>query len=403
MKIACVGGGPGGLYLSILLKLRDSGNEVTVYERNKDGSRSGWGVTFGPGLLAELYRQDPGTARQLEAAAEIRWQGTVVRHRGERHAEPGDPNFVVHSISRRQMIDIFTSRAEALGVNFEYDVSVTSPAALPWADVIVAADGVKSQLRSTVEGLGTRIATRTSKYIWLGSTTVYRPLTYLFVESPHGWLCGHTYGIDSATSAFFVECAEQTWTGLGFNRMSTSEALPVLYNLFSEYLDGGRLLGTLPDGSDARWQNFTTVSNQHWRSGNVVLIGDAAHTNYPSTGMGTTLAFQDGVCLADALHSGRDIPSALESYERQRKRAMLRPTFDAAVNARWFDNALRHADFLSPVQLATLLFARSSPLLGILPPRLAYLLKQMSKRVAFLAAIRDRAAPVVRPFVSGRR
>ena len=160
MKIACVGGGPAGLYLSILLKLRDSGNEVTVYERDKSGSRSGWGVTFGPALLAELGRQDPETARQLEAAAEIRWQGTAVWHRGERHAEPGHPDFVVHSISRRRIIDIFTSRAEALGVNFEYGVSVTSPAELSWADVIVAADGGKSQLRSTGEGLGNRRSPR---------------------------------------------------------------------------------------------------------------------------------------------------------------------------------------------------------------------------------------------------
>jgi 2-polyprenyl-6-methoxyphenol hydroxylase-like FAD-dependent oxidoreductase len=38
VKVACVGGGPAGLYLSILLKRRDPPHDITVHERDPEGS-----------------------------------------------------------------------------------------------------------------------------------------------------------------------------------------------------------------------------------------------------------------------------------------------------------------------------------------------------------------------------
>ena len=50
MRIACVGGGPTGLYFALVMKLQDSGHDVTVFERNGTDSTYGWGVTFGADL-----------------------------------------------------------------------------------------------------------------------------------------------------------------------------------------------------------------------------------------------------------------------------------------------------------------------------------------------------------------
>ncbi|MCZ9338501.1 FAD-binding monooxygenase, partial [Streptomyces sp. TRM76130] len=89
MKIACVGGGPAGLYLSILLKRDDPDRDVTVHERDPEGSTYGWGVTYWRPLLDRLHRHDPESARVVEENS-VTWRdgvahvgGLTVRHRGD--------------------------------------------------------------------------------------------------------------------------------------------------------------------------------------------------------------------------------------------------------------------------------------------------------------------------------
>ena len=64
---------------------------------------------------------------------------------------------------------------------------------------------------------------------------------------------------------------------------------------------GHRLWSQFIDGADARWRNFRTVSNRRWHYGNVVLVGDSAHTAHFSGGLGTTLAIGDAIALAAQL------------------------------------------------------------------------------------------------------
>ena len=59
------------------------------------------------------------------------------------------------------------------------------------------------------------------------------------------------------------------------------------------------------------WRRFPTVRNARWHSGNVVLLGDAAHTAHFSVGSGTKLAMEDAIALAAALKVERSIPDAL--------------------------------------------------------------------------------------------
>ena len=398
MKIACVGGGPAGLYLSILMKLCDSGHDITVFERNDTNSTSGWGVTFGRRLLRTLYDQDPTSARAIEAAAFI-WRDQVTHIRGDAIVAPGEGTF---NVSRRRLLDILGTRARELGVHVEHGREITALSNLPAADLIVAADGVSSRIRQIAGSFQTDQVSDRNKYIWLGTRKVFTEFNFLFELTPHGWICAHTYGIDSESSTFIVECIPETWTGLGFDAMSTDDALPVLEGIFKEHLDGHRLIGELGDGNKAQWLNFRTVSNQHWHSGNIVLVGDSAHTAHYSIGMGTTLAIDDAIALANHLHRHTDMELALLSYERQRQQELVPTLAEARCSALWFANIPRYAD-LSPRQFGVLLYARRSPLIAILPPIASYMLRRAAERVSFLNDVRDWIAPTVKALYGRRK
>lgn len=387
MKIVCVGGGPAGLYASILFKLRDPGHEVMVYERSKANTTSGWGVTFGRQLLTELYDQDCESADQIKAAAYC-WRDQVVHIRGEVATARGGN---AYNISRRRLIELLTSRALDLGVDIVYGTDVLSPQQLPEADLIVAADGINSDVRAAIGDFTAVSVSGSNKYIWLGSDKVFDSFSFLFTQTPHGWVWAYAYGIDHESSTFIVECAANTWASLGFDSISTSEALLVLEGLFKEHLDGYRLIGQLGDGSTARWLNFQTISNPHWRADNVVLIGDSAHTAHFSIGMGTTLAIRDAICLVNLVHERPDLESALGSYEVQRKEDLIPSLAEAQCSARWFENLERYVN-LSPQMFGVLLFARRSPLIALLPPVVSYLLREASERITLLNTVRDAIA-----------
>jgi 2-polyprenyl-6-methoxyphenol hydroxylase-like FAD-dependent oxidoreductase len=398
VKIACVGGGPAGLYLSILMKLRDPEHEVTVFERSKANSTSGWGVTFGLHLKDRLYAEDPESAEQIRASA-FCWHDQIAHIRGEQAVAHGGDGY---NISRRRLINILTARALALGVRIEYGTEITDLDQLPEADLVALADGVSSKIRTAAGGFKTETVAGENKYIWLGSDKIFEAFNFLFTQTAHGWIWAHAYGIDAESSTFIVECSARTWTGLGFDTMSTSEALPVLEGLFSEHLDGRRLIGELGDGSTARWLNFKTISNVHWHSGNVVLVGDSARTAHFAIGMGTTLAIEDVMLLADLLHREADLEAALDSYERQRKSQLVATLGEARCSARWLENLDRYAH-LTPQKFGVLFYARRSPLIAALPPRLSYLLRQASGKIKAVDAVRDSVAPVTKAIYNRRK
>jgi 2-polyprenyl-6-methoxyphenol hydroxylase-like FAD-dependent oxidoreductase len=141
------------------------------------------------------------------------------------------------------------------------------------------------------------------------------------------------------------------------------------------------LTSDLGDGSKARWLSFKTISNEHWYSGKTVLIGDSAHTSHFSVGMGTTLAIDDAIALADNLRRhDNNLELALKSYETQRIAESLPVLVGAHYSERWFENISRYMD-LAPQQLGVLFGARRSPITQILPPRVSYALLAAKRRV----------------------
>ncbi|MEU6986868.1 FAD-dependent monooxygenase [Streptomyces sp. NPDC046324] len=370
MKIACVGGGPAGLYFSILMKRQDPSHEITVYERNPAGSTYGWGVTYWAGLLDKLRAGDPESARAVDEAS-VRWTDGVAIVRDERTVHRGDEGF---GIGRRRMLALLAERAEELGVRVEFEHEITGPDApeLADADLVVAADGVNSALREAYPGhFGAEVTTGRNPYIWLGTTKVFDSFSFAFKETEHGWIWCYAYGFSGEQSTCVVECAPETWKGLGLDTRSEADSLNLLEKLFHDLLDGQPLIGRGQDDGAAQWLNFRTLTNRVWHRGNLVLLGDAAHTTHYSIGAGTTLALEDALALADALRPGGDLDGALTRYGARRRAELLSAQSAARYSARWYENLTRYMR-LPPAQMFALLGQRHSPLLPHIPPQLYY-------------------------------
>jgi 2-polyprenyl-6-methoxyphenol hydroxylase-like FAD-dependent oxidoreductase len=368
VKVACVGGGPAGLYFSILMKLQDPSHEITVHERNPAGSTYGWGVTYWGSLLDKLREGDPESARAISESS-VRWSDGLAYVRDETTRHHGDEGF---GIGRHKMLDLLSRRAESLGVRIEYESEITGEGPLPEADLVVAADGVHSALRERHrDHFGTEVSAGRNMYSWLGTTKVFDAFTFAFVETEHGWIWCYAYRFCDDRSTVVVECSPETWRGLGLDVADQATGLARLEALFAKPLDGHPLIGRAQGDAGAQWLNFRTLTNRTWHRGNLVLLGDAAHTTHYSIGAGTTLGLEDALALAEALRAGPDHATALARYERERRAALLSVQSAARYSARWYENLPRYMR-LAPPQMFALLGQRHSPLLPYVPPQLYY-------------------------------
>jgi 2-polyprenyl-6-methoxyphenol hydroxylase-like FAD-dependent oxidoreductase len=349
LRVACVGGGPAGLYFALLLKLREPWHDVTVFERSAPGVARGWGVVFWGDLLEKLYSTDPESAREIEQAS-FGWDKMVVDH------------------------------------------EVTAPSQLPECDLIVACDGVNSRIRNETKGFQTNVQLGENKYIWLGTDKIFKAFSFPFVHTDSGWIWAHAYGVGAESSTFIVECPAETWAGLGFDTMPHEDCLAALEKIFERSLDGYQLIGQTSGETNAQWLNFRTVANKHWHDGKIVLAGDAAHTTHFAIGSGTRLAIEDAIALADNLQRHGEVKPALEAYERERRAVLAGPQIAARLSAQWYENVPRYIG-LKPRQFATLMRRRRSPLLPHLPPRLAYWLYPTSRDIPALRSLRGWAGP----------
>ncbi|MER5432512.1 FAD-dependent monooxygenase [Streptomyces sp. NPDC002588] len=379
VKVACVGGGPAGLYLSILLKRQDPSHDVTVHERNPEGSTYGWGVTYWQGLLDELRARDPESAHAIDEHS-VRWSQGIAHVGDLSTCQPGDEG---HGIGRHKLLELLAERARALGVRLEFDHEITAENP-PDADLVVAADGVHSALRTRhADHFGARLTPGRNTYVWLGTTKVFDSFTFAFVETEHGWIWCYGYPFSAERSTCVIECAPETRTGLGLDAGGEADGLARLEKLFARILDGHPLIGRSADDDSSPWLTFRTLTNRTWHRGNLVLLGDAAHTTHYSIGAGTTLALEDAFALADALRESEDLPRALARYERRRRTALLSPQSAARYSAQWYENLNRYIH-LPPDRMFALLGQRHSPLLPYVPPQLYYRLDRAAGQLEAL-------------------
>jgi anthraniloyl-CoA monooxygenase len=364
MHITVIGGGPAGLYFSLLMKRRHPSHAVKLLERNSDGSTFGWGVVFSDQTLAALQRADPKTAAQILDAFN-HWDDIEV-HFKRRTLRSSGHGFC--GIGRQRLLTILQDRCAELGVDLRYSTEAADDAELD-ADLIIAADGLNSRVRAKYAATyQPDIDLRQCRFVWLGTNKTFDAFTFAFEETPWGWFQAHAYRFDADTSTFIVEAPESVWRAAGLEDMSKEEGIAFCERLFAKYLDGNALLSNAAHlRGSAQWIRFPRVVCRRWvhagggRDGAtpVVLMGDAAHTAHFSIGSGTKLAFEDAIALADQLdaHCG-DLAGALQTYEGQRGIEVLKIQNAARNSTEWFENVARHAQ-LEPEQFAYSLLTRS--------------------------------------------
>lgn len=356
MRIACVGGGPAGLYFAISMKLQSAQHEITVFERNRPDDTFGWGVVFSDSVLEGLGQNDPPSAARITDGF-IHWDDIDVHFKGE-VITSGGHGFC--GIGRQHLLTILYDRARDLGVELVFETEV-EPDLEPFSkyDLVIASDGINSRFRETYrEHLDVDIDMRPNKFLWLGTHKLFDAFTFIFKETAAGWIWVHAYRFNQDTSTFIVECQESTWRELGLGEMSQDECSRYLESMFSEYLDGHELMSNAKHIRGSAWISFPRVLCGRWHYRNLVLIGDAAHTAHFSIGSGTRLGFEDAIDLAAALNSNTDVEEALEDYREKRTLEVLRLQSAARNSMQWFENLPRYTQ-LEPMQFNYALLTRS--------------------------------------------
>ena len=352
MKICSIGGGPAGLYFSILMKKARPETEITVFERNRADDTFGWGVVFSDETLGAFEEADPESYAQITASFKY-WRDIETFYGGTKTVSTGH-GFA--ALSRKKLLLILQQRCRDLGVALRFEHEVEDFASLAAEhDLVLGADGVNSAVRAHwAEHFEPSLDWRKCRFCWLGTTLPLDAFTFVFKESPHGLFQVHAYPFEGGLSTWIVECREDVWQRAGLDRASEEETVAFCNDLFRDDLQGHELLT-----NRSIWRTFPTVRCGRWHHENVVLLGDAAHTAHFSIGSGTKLAMEDAIVLFEAFaKNGDDVGAAFLDYEDARRIDVLKLQKAAQTSLEWFENSARYMK-QPPAQLTFNLMTRS--------------------------------------------
>jgi anthraniloyl-CoA monooxygenase len=349
VRIAVLGGGPGGLYFAALAKQLGPGDEITVWERNAPDDTFGFGVVFSDETLGGIEHADTEIFQAMRREF-ARWDDIDVHYRGTTLTSGGH-GFA--AMSRKRLLTILRARCAELGVTVRFRTEAPDVRELAARhDLVVAADGLNSGTRARFAGaLRPSVETRRCKYVWLGTDLVFEAFKFYILDTPAGIMQIHGYPYARDASTFILELHEDVWRRAGFAGLAAGQPAPgqsdersidLIRELCAEVLGGHRVFA-----NNSRWASFTTVRCESWHHENIVLLGDAAHTAHFSIGSGTKLAMEDALALAACLHErppGGTVTGALAAYEEERRPVVASTQRAAQASLEWFENIGQYAD-----------------------------------------------------------
>jgi anthraniloyl-CoA monooxygenase len=349
MRIVCLGGGPAGLYFSILAKKANPSWDITVVERNRPDDTFGWGVVFSDKTMDGFKDVDPETHSEITRAFR-HWDDIDVFFKGQKLTSGGH-GFC--GIGRIKLLQILQKRAAGLGAKLVFQTEITDPDSYAADyDLVIASDGASSVTRRKYESIfKPNIQPRQNRFIWLGSKKKLDAFTFDFANTEWGWFNLHAYRFDADWSTFIVETPEKNWLKAGIDKMEQEESIALCEKLFADRLDGNALISNAKHlRGSAVWLKFNRVLCEKWFHKNIVLIGDAAHTAHFAIGSGTKLAMEDAIALTRVLsHHDGDVTSALQKYQEEREIEALKLQSAARNRMEWFEQVERYVH-LDPEQ-----------------------------------------------------
>ncbi|WP_234703252.1 FAD-dependent monooxygenase [Sphingobium chlorophenolicum] len=286
--------------------------------------------------MKEIEDTDPDVYEKMTASMRFTQEQKIHLNGEEFRIEYGS---AAGAISRLRLLQILAAGCRDVGVNLHFETPVDSADDLDGYDLIVASDGANSRLRQEREvEFGTERRILGNRFAWYGVARPMEPMALIFRTFEEGTFIGHYYAYSDAMSTFVTECDERTWYKFGLDRMTDDERKAEMERVFAPELMGERLIA-----NHSIWRQFPAVTNEHFYSGNIVLLGDSQRVAHFSIGSGTRLAMEDAAALHQAFQEcEQDVAAALARFEHIRRPGRQKFGEAARLSFEWYEEVARH-------------------------------------------------------------
>jgi salicylate hydroxylase len=352
LRVVIIGAGIGGLAAACALRQR--GFEVAIFERVEKLEEVGAGLQIGPNGVRVLRALGLGDALRRNAfeptdMVSLKWDDASLRFRepmrGYYLEKFGVPYMTAHRADIHAMlrgaVGEVPLRLSAHGVGAD-TVNGTAVARFAdgtqaEADVVIAADGIRSTIRA--QKFGGDAPRFTGMMAWramvpmdcvptrvgLGGSVALARGEYVGWIGPNGHVITYPIGGNGDTLNIFGGHYTDEWVEESWSAPSSRDELIAAKAGWNE-----ALLGMFRHVEHVfKWGIYDRDPVPQWTRGRVTLLGDAAHPTMPTLAQGANMAIEDGFVLARALAQHDDVDTALAAYVAARQPRTARVTLQS--------------------------------------------------------------------------